>query len=68
MSYTILNRTETIQVVEYKTVTTTVQYDIDGQTITVDVPHFMPLSEDDIILGIENREISERERIQNEGI
>jgi hypothetical protein len=63
MSYTILNRTETIQVVEYKTVVTTVEYNIDGEILTIDVPHFMPSSEDDIILGIENREITERNKL-----
>ena len=59
MSYTILNRTEQI------TVITTVEYNINGTIVVVDVPHFMPASEEIIIQGIENREITEAANLEN---
>ena len=45
-----------------KIVTTTVEYDINGESVIVDIPHFNPQSEADITLGITNREISERRK------
>lgn len=66
MAYKILNRTETTQVVEYKTVVITVEYDIDGTLVVTDIAHFQPSNEEDIILGIENREVTERERLNGE--
>lgn len=53
MSYTIKSRREQI------TVITEVEYNINGTIVTVDVSHFMPSNEAEIILGIENREVSE---------
>jgi len=50
-----------------KLVTTTVEYDIDGQIIVVEVNHFNPESEADIELGIQNREITERRKLENGG-
>lgn len=60
MTYKILSRrTE-------QTVFTTVEYDFDGQTVIVDVAHFMPNSEEDIIQGIENRAVTEQNRLNSE--
>lgn len=47
------------------TVFTTIEYDFDGIKVTVEVPHFMPQSEDDIILGINNRGVSERRKLES---
>ena len=34
---------------------------LDGtEAFTIDIPHFQPQSDDDIIIGITNRSISER--------
>jgi hypothetical protein len=56
MSYTILSRrTE-------QTVFTTVEYNLDGQILVIEVPHFMPESEADIITGIENRQVTEKNK------
>lgn len=44
----------------------TTQYTLsDGSVIVVDVPIFMPQSENDITLGITNRGITEENRLQN---
>lgn len=57
MSYKILStRTE-------ETVFTTVEYDFDGEIVIVEVAHFMPQSENDIITGIENREVTEKVKL-----
>ena len=57
MSYKILSRrTE-------QTVFTTVEYDFDGQIVVVEVAHFMPESEESILAGIENRAVSEQNRL-----
>lgn len=48
-----------------KLVTTTVEYDLDGEIIIVDVNHFNPQSQDDIELGIQNREVTERRKLEN---
>jgi hypothetical protein len=60
MSYKILSRrTE-------QTVFTTVEYDFDGQIVVVEVAHFMPESEESIVAGIENRAVSEQNRLLSE--
>jgi hypothetical protein len=60
MAYTILSRrTE-------QTVFTTVEYNFDGQVVVVEVAHFMPESEESIITGIENRAVSEQNRLLSE--
>lgn len=46
------------------TIFTKVEYDFDGIIVIVDVAHFMPKSEDYIILGIQNRGITERRKIE----
>ena len=48
-----------------KIVTTTVEYDINGEFVIVDIPHFNPQSEADITLGITNREITEERKLAN---
>jgi hypothetical protein len=60
MSFTILSRRAE------QTVFTTVEYTFDNQTVTVEIPHFMPASEEDIIKGIENREVTERAKLLTE--
>lgn len=61
MNYKILARRSE------ETVFTTVEYDFDGEIVTVEVAHFMPQSEEDITLGIENRAVSEQRRMQSGG-
>lgn len=61
MNYKILARRSE------ETVFTTVEYDFDGEIVTVEVAHFMPQSEEDITLGIENRAITEQRRMQSGG-
>jgi hypothetical protein len=48
-----------------KTVFTKVEYNLNGSIIVVDIPHFLPQSEDDIITGIENRMVTEIEKLSN---
>jgi hypothetical protein len=48
-----------------ETVFTTVEYEFDGTPVVVEVAHFMPMSEEDIIIGIENREVSERRKFDS---
>lgn len=57
MPYTILSRRSE------ETVFTTVQYNFDGKIVEVEVAHFMPTSEQDIITGIENREVTEKNKL-----
>lgn len=60
MSYKILStRSE-------ETVFTTVEYNLDGEVVVVEVAHFMPESEEDIRIGIENREVTERAKLATE--
>lgn len=54
---TILSRREQIIVI------TTVEMVIGDQTLTLDVPHFMPNSEADIESGLDNRYLTEEQRI-----
>jgi hypothetical protein len=76
MEYRILERREERYEVDLRTeetgpvlqeqfiVFTLVEYIIEGQTITVEIPHFMPPSEEYIILGIENRGVTERLKME----
>lgn len=50
-------------VVTYTTIFTLIEYDFDGIKVTVDIPHFMPPDESYIILGIENRAITEQRKL-----
>ena len=50
---------------EEKTVFTKVEYSLDETIVVVDIPHFMPQSEDDINLGIENRMVTELSKLSN---
>lgn len=58
MSYKILNTREQL------TVITTVEYTLDDNSvITIDVSHFMPKDNNDIINGIENRLVTENNKL-----
>ena len=46
------------------TVNTLVDYEIDGEIVSVMVAHFQPKTKEDIILGIENRAFTERKNLQ----
>jgi hypothetical protein len=63
MSYRILSERSEFSAREEETIFTMVEYDIDGTIIEVEVAHFMPQSRADIILGIENREVSEKVKL-----
>lgn len=58
MKHKILNRTT------YITVNTEVEYDFNGIKVIIEIPHFNPQSEDDITLGIENRAVTEQEKLK----
>ena len=63
MSYKILNTREEV------TVITTVEYTLkDDSIVTINVSYFMPKSEDDIVKGIENRLITENNRLDEQNI
>jgi hypothetical protein len=47
-------------------VTTKVEYDIAGELVIVEIPHFNPQSEDDIELGINNRYVTEERKLSNQ--
>lgn len=47
---------------EWKTVTTEVEFYLDKGTVIIEVPHFMPKDDNDIINGLENRFLSENNR------
>jgi len=58
MNYKILNTREEV------TVITEVEYTLNnGEVIIVNVSHFMPKSEEDIVKGIENRLITENNKL-----
>lgn len=57
MAYTEISRTE----MSNETVVTQVKFDFMDRAIWI--PHFRPQSEDDILLGISNREITEKKRL-----
>ena len=59
MTYKILS-TRTVG----ETLFTEVEYDFDGTIVTVDVPHFMPQTSQDVITGIVNRATSEQVKLQ----
>ena len=42
-----------------KIVTTTVEYYINDEIVIVEIPHFNPQSDEDIAIGISNREVTE---------
>jgi len=46
------------------TVFTKVEYNFDGPIVVVEVAHFMPRSEADITLGINNRGVTERRKLE----
>jgi hypothetical protein len=46
-----------------KIVTTKVEYYINDEIIIVEIPHFNPQSDEDIAIGISNREVSERRKL-----
>jgi hypothetical protein len=48
------------------TLITTVEYNLDGTIVTVDIPHFMPKSQEEIEQNIINRAASEVARLQAE--
>ena len=56
-----------IESIYYTTTTiTTVEYTLlDNTKIVVDIPHFEPKSEEDIIKGISNRYITELKKLEN---
>lgn len=51
------------QTITNRLVKTLVEFDIAGEVFQLEIPHFNPQSEDDIILGIQNREITERRKL-----
>lgn len=57
MAYTEITRTQ----MNEDTLVTQVQFDFMDRAIWI--PHFRPQSEDDILLGISNREITEKKRL-----
>lgn len=59
MTYKILN-TRTVG----ETLFTEVEYDFDGTIVTVDIPHFMPGTSQDVINNIINRATSEQVKLQ----
>ena len=48
------------------TLITTVEYNLDGNIVTTEVPHFMPKSQEEIEQNIINRASSEVARLQAE--
>ncbi len=63
MIYKILKVTE-----QDDTITTQVEYDIEGTIVIVDVAHFQPNGDSDITLGITNRYTTEMYKIFPERI
>lgn len=50
-------------IITNKLVKTLVEFNIEGQIFQLEIPHFNPQSESDILLGIQNREITERRKL-----
>ena len=48
------------QTITNRLVKTLVEFDISGEVFQLEIPHFNPQTEADIILGISNREITEK--------
>lgn len=66
-TFKILSKTENVNERQEKTVTTKVEYTFDEKDIViVDIAHFNPQSDDDIIIGINNRSVSERRKLYGE--
>lgn len=66
-TFKILDKKEDINENQDKTVTTKVEYTFDEKDIvTVEISHFNPQSDDDIIIGINNRSVSERRKFYGE--
>lgn len=60
MSYQIISKE-----VNGETINTVVVFTINGKELEpISIAHFMPQSKEEIIQGIENREISEKRRIE----
>lgn len=58
MTYTILN-TRTVGEILF----TEVEYDFDGTVMTIEIPHFMPQTSEEVITSIVNRAVSEQAKI-----
>lgn len=58
MSYKILSASQADDILN-----TEVEYTINGQKLTVLVAHFRPTSEAEITVGIQNRELSEKAKL-----
>ena len=53
-----------IEVTQFEeTIFTLVEYNFDGTIIVVNIPHFMPNNNDEIELGITNRALSEKRKL-----
>lgn len=60
MSYQIISKE-----VNGETINTVVVFTINGKELEpISIPHFMPQSKEEIIQGIENREISEQRKME----
>jgi hypothetical protein len=53
---------ELVPRMEWKTVTTEVEFYLDKGTIIIEVPHFMPKNDLDIIRGLDNRFLTENNK------
>lgn len=58
MTYTILN-TRTVGEILF----TEVEYDFDGTVMTIEIPHFMPQTSEEVITNIVNRASSEQVKL-----
>ena len=58
MTYKILSTTQLDE-----TITTKVEYNLNGTIVVCDVAHYMPNGIEDIELGISNRAISEQRKL-----
>jgi len=45
-------------------IVTDVEYTIGLDKVTVSIPHFQPTTKADVLLGVENREMSEERKLQ----
>lgn len=53
---------ELVPRMEWKTIITEVEYYLDKGTVIIEVPHFMPKDDADIIRGLDNRFIAENKK------
>ena len=59
MSYTIISSEQ-----QGETIKTLVEFTLsDNSVIEINIPHFAPQSKEDITLGIQNRELSEENKL-----